>query len=644
MAEVANAAAAAPAADGEQQQGPAGWVSTALRWFMMYYAIQTFMGKWKGGNDTPPANVDSDGHPIPVSTSQLPHTPLWKENSRYNIKVYASEEADLFSILHSDHADDDLLYTQSNIEYSCNDGSFSETDMNFTLTPSLKNNGSFYAHVILWQMGYPIDETDDGYDNTKVLYRTHPLVSYRAKPKKKKENLLFKKNQDTEKLDKDADDDDVGDDERAIINYWKPELTIRPLCDWSVFKANTIPIQIADHYNIDVASNRYWPVLYMDDFWLLSDKLIALNNASLLEVPLKIALSPIAQWKFMLQIQMEAQYAQQSQYGLSNTEDNDEVRRLLMESNPILLAVTMVVTLFHTLFDFLAFKNDIQFWRKTESMKGLSVKTIFVNCVCQLIIFLYLLDQDTTWMILISSGVGFLIECWKITQAGTVTYGLALGFPFVHFEDKATYTQSDTKKYDEEAYRYMSWVFYPLMVGYSAYSLVYNEHKGWYSFVVGSAVSFIYMFGFIMMCPQLYLNYKLKSTAFMPWRMMTYKFLNTIIDDLFAFLIKMPTMHRLSCFRDDIIFLIFLYQKWIYRTDYSRYNEYGFKAKEAIESDEKDNQDDDEKDKNNAIENTATETEENETETQTNKESEENVTDELDSEIDEIDPQIKKNN
>lgn len=60
--------------------------------------------------------------------------------------------------------------------------------------------------------------------------------------------------------------------------------------------------------------------------------------------------------------------------------------------------------------------------------------------------------------------------------------------------------------------------------------------------------------------PQLYLNYKLKSVAHLPWRQMTYKFLNTIIDDLFAFVIKMPTLHRLAVFRDDIIFLIFLYQ------------------------------------------------------------------------------------
>ena len=56
-------------------------------------------------------------------------------------------------------------------------------------------------------------------------------------------------------------------------------------------------------------------------------------------------------------------------------------------------------------------------------------------------------------------------------------------------------------------------------------------------------------FGFIMMTPQLFINYKLKSVAHMPWRMMTYKALNTFIDDIFAFVIKMPTMYRIGCFR-----------------------------------------------------------------------------------------------
>ena len=96
-----------------------------------------------------------------------------------------------------------------------------------------------------------------------------------------------------------------------------------------------------------------------------------------------------------------------------------------------------------------------------------------------------------------------------------------------------------------------------------------------YSWVLGSAVGCVYTFGFIMMTPQLFINYKLKSVAHLPWRAMVYKFLNTIIDDLFAFVIKMPTLHRLSVFRDDLIFLIYLYQRWAYRVDKKRANEYG---------------------------------------------------------------------
>jgi hypothetical protein len=54
----------------------------------------------------------------------------------------------------------------------------------------------------------------------------------------------------------------------------------------------------------------------------------------------------------------------------------------------------------------------------------------------------------------------------------------------------------------------------------------------------------------------------------------------------------MPILHRLACFRDDVVFLIFLYQasvssmgriylfdtesqRWIYRIDPKRVNEYG---------------------------------------------------------------------
>lgn len=54
-----------------------------------------------------------------------------------------------------------------------------------------------------------------------------------------------------------------------------------------------------------------------------------------------------------------------------------------------------------------------------------------------------------------------------------------------------------------------------------------------------------------------------------------YKFLNTFIDDLFAFTIKMPLLHRLATLRDDVIFFFYLYQAWAYKIDYTRVNEFG---------------------------------------------------------------------
>ena len=91
-----------------------------------------------------------------------------------------------------------------------------------------------------------------------------------------------------------------------------------------------------------------------------------------------------------------------------------------------------------------------------------------------------------------------------------------------------------------------------------------------------------------MMTPQLFINYKLKSVAHLPWRMMTYKALNTFIDDIFAFVIKMPTMYRIGCFRDDVVFFIFLYQRYIYKIDPTRVNEFGYRSADALENEEKD--------------------------------------------------------
>lgn len=229
---------------------------------------------------------------------------------------------------------------------------------------------------------------------------------------------------------------------------------------------------------------KYYPVLFFNDFWLLTEDLLVLNE-TVTELELDIAFAPLSFLKFSLYAQMEESFSlQRSMLGAEESEMED-LKRVLLDNNPYILALTMVISIAHTVLDTLAFKNDIQFWREKKSMEGMSVRTIYVNIITSLIILLYLLDNDTSYMILFSVGVGLLIECWKITRAAKVTVGRFHGIPYPIVTDKDDYVNT-TKGHDLDAMKYLHWAAYPLLAAYAVYALIYENHKSWYSFVIGT--------------------------------------------------------------------------------------------------------------------------------------------------------------
>jgi hypothetical protein len=332
------------------------------------------------------------------------------------------------------------------------------------------------------------------------------------------------------------------------------------------------------------------PVLFVNTFWQLSNQMILLND-TVTELPLRIDLGNMGFWKFQLMsnIEMNAkENARQAAFGngLPTGGDGSEIemiKEIFLDTNPILLGITIVVSIAHMVLETLAFGSDIAHYRKKKDNVGISVRSILANVFMQGVIFLYLLDnsQNTSWMILGQQVIGILIEFWKITTVVNVRIrptapGSLIPY-WLAFEDKQklTETEEKTKEYDEIAFKYMYMAGVPLLIAYGVYSLMYDSHKSWYSYIITTLVGSVYAYGFLMMVPSLYINYRLKSVAHMPAKAMMYKFLNTFIDDLFAFTIKMPWLHRLSTFRDDIIFFVYLYQRWAYKIDYTRVNEFG---------------------------------------------------------------------
>jgi hypothetical protein len=68
------------------------------------------------------------------------------------------------------------------------------------------------------------------------------------------------------------------------------------------------------------------------------------------------------------------------------------------------------------------------------------------------------------------------------------------------------------------------------------------------------------------MTPQIFMNHRLKSVEHLPWSALTYSFINTFIDDLFAFgIFRVPEVSRYSCLRDDIVFIVICVQRWLYK-------------------------------------------------------------------------------
>jgi hypothetical protein len=314
-------------------------------------------------------------------------------------------------------------------------------------------------------------------------------------------------------------------------------------------------------------------------------------NETVTTLPLHIDLSNLSVWKFRIISAMELsskEAAKKAAHGQSlpgggDGTEMEMVKEVLLDTNPILLGVTVFVTIAHLILETLAFGSDIAHYRKKKDNVGISVRSILANVFMQAVIFLYLVDnsQNTSWMILGSQGIGILIELWKVTTIVNVRVRPAPPGSFlpyqVIFEDKhkLSETEEKTKEYDEIAFKYMYIAGVPLLIAYAIYSVVYESHKSWYSYIITTLVGSVYAYGFLMMVPSLYINYRLKSVAHMPAKAMMYKFLNTFIDDLFAFTIKMPFLHRLATFRDDVIFFIYIYQRWAYRVDYTRVNEFG---------------------------------------------------------------------
>ena len=302
-----------------------------------------------------------------VNYSPIPElvSPIWAADRSLDIKIYVSPYIGLPAL--TSIPSSALVADEKNFPI----GNLSETreiEATITLAESVQNNGTLWAHFYVALSGHQQDPAAKDYNTETAVHFVRPLNSYLPKRKlKKKKNLLSAADQPEE-----VEEDNSPD--VSIASFYHPNVTLAVIPDSGVQKYKFLLPAVRQHMQLETSGARdpsgqngwYYPILFLNKFWQLKSHMTELNS-TVETVPLRITLSHMRNWQFSLLTSLDEgmkQTALQSANGGSVPAGGDGsefemLKEVLLDTNPYMLATTGIVSVFHMIFETLAFKNDI---------------------------------------------------------------------------------------------------------------------------------------------------------------------------------------------------------------------------------------------------------------------------------------------
>ncbi|XP_067094325.1 lipid scramblase CLPTM1L-like isoform X2 [Osmerus mordax] len=432
-----------------------------------------------------------------------------------------------------------------------------ERTVNVSQPDETHNNGTLYVMVFIHQAGRsPMEDSRQVHHATKM---TTQMLSRRQKSpgkhKLKNPNPV------------------PGSRAEGPVSYWRPTLRLSVMAEEFTFTRGNLPSDVRRYMRVFKDGRRmtYLPLLLIDELSFRLKDLMEING-TLTELPLTISYEGISLRTFRFWVHLQDVVYSLQQFGF--TEDSiDEIKDILVDTNLYLLALTALVTVFHILCDFLALKNNISFWRRKKTMVGMSRKSVLWRCFSTVVIFLHLLQEGSSVLVLLPLAVGSIIEVWKVKKVFKIQLQLKKSRSIFEL-GKLDEPEKRTMEHDSQAIRYLSYLVCPLCISGVMFSLVYLKYKSYYLWFINSLITGVYAFGFLSMTPQLFINYKMRSVAHMEGNVLVYRGLSTLVNDVFSSLFSGHSSLQLSCFRDELLLFIYLYQRRRYAVSKTSGQEY----------------------------------------------------------------------
>ena len=496
---------------------------------------------------------------------------IFEKGEKFTIRVYyGNKDA-------ASYTDNQLLYENKNVSYFPQKKLFDQ-NITFTVTPELSQNKT---------RGYIIFQVIP-HDDKKSTLKSYMKASKRAiqwiVPKAKKQHNLIKGENHTEKSVQKLDP--------IPIMYKTARFDI---VYNEIANIHTLTPYDRRFYQLFSRGKIFIPPITCDDFYDIKTQRMRVNltEGNNITIALQINIRKPTVWSLKNTFTSSIKQSENLMhaFGFSDNlilKQFEEMKRIFIETDPLLLWTTGIATILHHIFSFLAFEKDLQFWMKKKTFRGVSMRTIINQLMGDVILFLYISDNDTPLFIRVLEFLNICLNLWKLSK-------------LVHFQRRWPFIAANAEYKDEndeadsEGMKYLYYMMIPLIIIYAIYQLFHGEFVSVRSYIIHCLAGAIYSFGFLGMIPQLVVNYRLKTVAGMSHAALMFKFLNTFIDDLYTFVAKMPLMMKIACFRDDVIFFIWVFQCFIYETDSSRSNEYDMMLKPANEEEEEEDKVDEHK-------------------------------------------------
>ncbi|KAJ2783223.1 Cleft lip and palate associated transmembrane protein 1 [Coemansia javaensis] len=510
----------------------------------------------------------------PPQPGRVVHRLAWREPFEYEASMYVSS---LDTFVHDGFFNSSALVWRLDPQSLAQRRPRFDTHMRISVPQAMRtaNASALYAFLFVQQAGRAAPHPD--LRDPLVAFARAQLIAARPRRINRKHSLV--------------DGSAAAPDDEAEGAYsagpWVPHgktrLSWEIVLEDNVFREWAMPLDMAPYFRVrttdDPLDRPYLPLTWenplaaREKHWVPLTTRASVSEEEPLEagaIDIDVTLSGVGLGWFRLcnYVSVGVQELRSPRALIQYSEtDVDNLKEMVHEANPTMLAITMAAMAFHLLFEFLACKEDVAFWsaKSRDSLHGISRSSMLMSLATAWVRLLYMWDRrrDTNIVVLICAGVGALIETWKATKMLRLRDLWPRRRPAAKPEPTPTATtlyERVQREVDQQTAWYMVRVCVPLMVAYASFSLVYQQHDSYLSWILHISLVTVYSLEFVGMWPQLLINHKLKTVDMLPLAAFLYRFLVTFTDDLYALVVPMPILERIGTLRDDVVFFVLCYQ------------------------------------------------------------------------------------